>query len=121
MLVANAGLAGEGVEVPALGVSATAIEPLEGVSATFNGVAGLAFFGGLPRFLPPTGRLLLISLRGGIILEEMKGNMGDFTPCLWLFFADDLKTLSSRAVWVDSGRGDVHPVVIARSSLGKLR
>jgi hypothetical protein len=57
------------VEVSLLGVSATAIEPSEGVSAISKGVAGLAFFEGLPRFAPPTGRLLLMSLRGGIILE----------------------------------------------------
>jgi hypothetical protein len=67
VLVANAGLAVL-VEVPELEVSATAREPLEGVSAISNGVTGLAFFGGLPRFTPPTGRLLLISFLGGMIL-----------------------------------------------------
>ncbi len=69
MLVANAGLAPVLVEVPGLGVSATAIEPLEGVSAISKGVAGLAFLGGLPRFAPPIGRLLLMSFLGGIILD----------------------------------------------------
>jgi hypothetical protein len=28
----------------------------------------LAFFGGLPRFTPPTGRLLLMTFLGGMIL-----------------------------------------------------
>ncbi len=70
MLVVNAGLTPVLVEVPLVGVSATAIEPSEGVSATSKGVAGLAFFGGLPRFAPPTGRLLLMSLRGAIFLNK---------------------------------------------------
>ena len=69
MLVAIAGLALVLAEVPGLGVSATAIEPLEGVSAISKGVAGLAFFGGLPRFLPPTGRLLLMSFLGAMIFD----------------------------------------------------
>jgi hypothetical protein len=54
-----------------VGVSATATEPSEGVSTTSTGVAGLAFFGGLPRFFPPTGRLLLMSLRGAISLISL--------------------------------------------------
>ncbi len=69
MLVANAGLTVGLVGVPLVGVSATAIDPLEGVSAISKGVAGLAFFGGLPRFVPPIGRLLLMSFLGGIILD----------------------------------------------------
>ena len=70
MLVVNAGLAVGLVEVPLVGVSATATEPLEGVSAISKGVAGDAFFGGLPRFAPPIGRLLLMSFLGGIILDR---------------------------------------------------
>ena len=69
VLVEVAGLAPVFVNVPALGVSATATELSEGVSAISKGVAGDAFFGGLPRFLPPTGRLLLMSLRGAIFLD----------------------------------------------------
>ena len=70
MLVTNAGLAVGLVGVPLVGESATATEPLEGVSAISKGVTGLAFLEGLPRFLPPTGRLLLISLRGAIFLNK---------------------------------------------------
>lgn len=120
-MVANAGLTPVFVDVPALDVSATAIEPLEEVSAISKGIAGDAFFGGLPRFAPPTGRLLLMSLRGGIIFEWMKGIRGTFTPVRFLSLADDLKTLGCRAVWICPGRGYIHPVVIACSGLGELR
>ena len=68
-MVAIAGLAVVFVAVPGVGMSATAIELSEGVSAISKGVAGLAFFGGLPRFLPPTGRLLLMSFLGGMIFD----------------------------------------------------
>jgi hypothetical protein len=53
--------------VVAVCLGATATEPLEGVSTTSVGVSGLDF-GGLPGFLLPTLRDLLISLRGGIVL-----------------------------------------------------
>ncbi len=55
------------VDVPVFGVSATAIEPLSGVSATSRGVVGFEFLLGLPRFGAPMGRDLLMSLRGAII------------------------------------------------------
>ncbi len=103
-MVVNAGLTPVLVVVPALGVSVTARELSEGVSAISKGVAGVAFFGGLPRFLPPTGRLLVISFLGGIILEEMKGNMGEFHPLNWLSLADDLKGLGYRAVTISPDR-----------------
>lgn len=50
-----------------------------------------------------------------------EGLEGEFNPLNSLALADDLKALGCRAVWVCPGCCDVHPVVIARSSLRVLR
>ncbi len=121
MLVVNAGLTPVLVEVPGLGVSATAIESLECVSAISKGVTGVAFFGGLPRFFPPTGRLLVISFLGAMILEEMKGSRGNFTPLNGLSLGNNARCLRYRPICVCPCSRHVDPVVITRAGLGELR
>lgn len=41
-------------------------------------------------------------------------------PALVLLFRDDLNGLAYCAVAVSPGRGDIHPVVVARGGLGEL-